>query len=84
MLNRCFQLKYEKYELKYELMHNIGLSIQWKSRLVWIRREICTNQELWEVKTVLNKYFEDFDVRGQQGLDFFTWGSAIIDFGLAF
>ncbi len=26
----------------------------------------------------------DFNVRGQQGMDFLTWGSIIVDFGLVF
>ncbi len=42
-LNCCFRLKHE------------SIILQWKSHLVWIRREICTDQA-----TVLNKYVGGF------------------------
>ncbi len=37
-------------------------------------------------KTILNKYSMpmDFDVRGQQGMDYFTGGSVIMVYGLIF
>ncbi len=43
---------------------------------------MCTYQA--SSKTVLNKYVVNFDVRGQQGMDFFTGGSVIMDYGLVY
>ncbi len=34
-----------------------------------------------KMKTVLNKYVGDFDLKAQQEIDFFTGGRVIMDFG---
>ncbi len=66
-------------------IHNIAFS---REQVVWIRREIYTDQTSF---TSINspKQFQtstlvDIDVRGQQEMDFFTGGSIIIDYGLVF
>ncbi len=64
--NCHFQLKYKSS------IHNIALS----SHLVWIKREICTNQAPASensLKEFSTNMLVDFDVRGQQGMDFFHW-----------
>ncbi len=37
-----------------------------------------------QAKAVLNKYVGEFEVRGQQRVDFFTGGSIIMDYGPIF
>ncbi len=63
--------------------NTIPLSIIWffpvkKKSLIWIRREICTDQALFTNKNVLKNMLVNFDVRGQQGMDVFTGGSIIM------
>ncbi len=49
-----------------------------------MRREICTDQALFTSKNSSKQMWVDFDVKGQQEMDFFTGGSAIMDYGLIF
>ncbi len=70
-LNHCFQLKLKA------IIYNIASS----SGLVWIRRELCTDQApLLQAKTALNRFW----CKRQQEMDFFTEGSVIMDKKLCF
>ncbi len=68
--SRCFNFKQAFY--------------LWKKHLIWIRRKICPDQALFKSKNSSKQISVDFDVRGQQGTDFFTGRSVIIDYGLVF
>ncbi len=58
-------------------------NITLKCYLVWIRREICTDQTPFKRKNRPKQICGwIFDVRGQQGMYFFTRGSIIMDYGL--
>ncbi len=48
---------------------NSNIFLQWKSHLVWIRREICTDQALFTSQNKLQIIIV-FDVWGQQEMDF--------------
>ncbi len=59
-------------------LKNKAVGFPSESSLIWIRREICTDQATKQKQIC----WWHFDVRGQQGMVFFTWGSVIMDYGL--
>ncbi len=63
-------------------IHNISSSGE-KGYLVWIRREICTDQALFMSKNRAKEVYTimrvDFDVRGQQAIDFLIEWRVIMD-----
>ncbi len=65
--------------------HSIAFSSE--KLIVRIRREICTDQAPFTSKNSPQFYLHmsvDFEVRGQQGMDFYTGGNAIIDFRIIY
>ncbi len=69
-LNCCFRLKYEY------IIHNIAFSIEKKNKhLVWIRREICSDQAPFTSQNsyVANKYVGGFLFERTTGDGLFHW-----------